>query len=513
MFSVDEAFDLYSDYLSFVYSLHRCSSDWFGVRFGVLVQETRGDWLEIAETVKFITTTRLRASALHFKKDLQLIADNSEKIAAKIVYSVDFLGIEVHIKKTNYSLDRLYAFDEFPIPVVAGKFAETLRSSIFEALNDTQYQLAIQEMQEGLLAHDFGIALTHYKESKPLFNKVDFSFSLKGGAGSVSMNIKTWASLGKRILAPIRNLFTVKRNVSKTSPAIGILVGIFFVLLGIGVVWGAQNVGLMEQFLQHNQSTFFIILVVMWLSVYVVASIQNPAEEINGEVYLKQAKTGANKPIQIPSFSVYEHAVADKKQALENQQNSTDVYERTYSQVWAKLRKIVGGEMEKYGNGIFSFQFLPLYQRAFDYITQQPETDDACLPVIRYILLKRLRRTIEHISALDEFANKHQINPKLYIALFDAEIRLDIDTQVRYTSLTINELYQEIDKQAVYPIVGKEDEALQAFMAGKLQEMQDDIFLEDLAEINLEYKKILLSCSKARKLSYHFSIFNPFFKT
>ncbi|TAE16085.1 MAG: hypothetical protein EAZ95_07980 [Bacteroidetes bacterium] len=487
IFTVDEAFDLYSDYLSFTYRLHKYPSKWFDI----LIQESQTDWLDVAETVKFITTTRLRASALHFRKDLQLIADNSEKIAAKIVYSVDFLGIEVHIKKTNYSLDRLYAFDEFPIPAVAGKFAETLRSYIFEALNDTQYQLAIQEMQEGLLAHDFGIALAHYKESKPLFNKVDFSFSLKGGAGSVSMNIKTWASLGKRVLAPIRKLFTVKRDVSKTSPAIGIAVGIFFVLLGGGIVWWAKFADELKYIVPLVIVGAIPVLILFLLVVLILNARQFKVVRIDGEEFLVNRSEIGYKPknIQINRFSVYQYALADKKQALEKLKNSTDVYERTYSEVWAELRKTVGRKVEQYRNGSLFFWFLELYQKAFDYIIQQPETDEACLPVIRYILLKRLKKSIEHFDALDKFANEHRITPKLYIVLFDAETRLDIDMSAHYPNSTIHELYQKIDKQAIYPLVGKEDKALHAFMVGKLQALQDDIFLEDLAELNREYTK------------------------
>lgn len=79
----------------------------------------------------------------------------------------------------------------------------------------------------------------------------------------------------------------------------------------------------------------------------------------------------------------------------------------------------------------------------------------------------------------------------MYIALFDVETQSDIEAYSRYTSPTVHDLHQIIDKQAIYPIVGKEDEALHAFMAGKLQAMQDDIFLEELAELKLEYTKNL----------------------
>lgn len=490
IFTVDEAFDLYSDYLSFVYRLHKYPSKWFDI----LIQESQTDWLDVAETVKFITTTRLRASALHFRKDLQLIADNSEKIAAKIVYSVDFLGIEVHIKKTNYSLDRLYAFDEFPIPAVAGKFAETLRSYIFEALNDTQYQLAIQEMQEGLLAHDFGIALAHYKESKPLFNKVDFSFSLKGGAGSVSMNIKTWASLGKRVLAPIRKLFTVKRDVSKTSPAIGIAVGIFFVLLGGGIVWWAKFADELKYIVPLVIVGAIPVLILFLLVVLILNARQFKVVRIDGEEFLVNRSEIGYKPknIQINRFSVYQYALADKKQALENLKNSTDVYERTYSEVWAGLQEMLQKNIKDGNKGyyVYSSNILSYYKICFDYLVQKPKIDDVCLSVIYYILLKRIKKSVQDFCALAEFVTKHQISATFYVTLFNEEMVLGVKIDdFSETSSKFNAFYQKIDKQAIYPIVGKEDKALHAFMLGKLQALRDDIFLEDLAELNREYTK------------------------
>ena len=481
-FTIDEAFDLYSNYLSFLYGLQKFDSKWFSP-----LTFQSADWTDVVEAVKFVVVTRLRASALHFRKDLHIIAQNSERIAAKIMYAVDFLGIKVLITKTNYSLDRLYAFDEFPIPVFVGKLAETLKAYVFEALNDTQYQLAIQEMQEGLLAHDFKVVLEHYKQSKPIFNKVDFSFSLKGGAGSVSMHIKTWASLGKRIA-----------TFFATPQVVSISVVAFFVSVAILAVWGIPHIdwGWVQFNIDSISSVFSLSFLVFILYIVISSNLEFETKVVDGEVFMtkRSERTYTKKIIHISrSNSTYAYILAEKRQYAEAQAQSENPFERIYGTLWVQLNK----QMEKgryhqrisiSDDALSVSNFLGLCQEAYVCIGKL-ESAEVSLPVMRYLFFKRLHGVMQMLFALYNFAKKSNLRHlTYYIPFFDMEKTIPFLLLGHMDSLKERQIYTQITEKMIYPILGEEDEELRLFLVGKLQEMQADTFSAELAELTEAYQ-------------------------
>ena len=481
-FTIDEAFDLYSNYLRFLYGLQKFDSTWFSP-----LTFQSADWTEVVEAVKFVVVTRLRASALHFRKDLHIIAQNSERIAAKIMYAVDFLGIKVLITKTNYSLDRLYTFDEFPIPVFVGKLAETLKAYVFEALNDTQYQLAIQEMQEGLLAHDFKVVLEHYKQSKPLFNKVDFSFSLKGGAGSVSMHIKTWASLGKRIAA----FFA-------TPQVVSISVVTFFVSLAGLVVWGIPHIdwrwlefdsgNLMAFIFLGAFVSFILYMLVRTLVEFKIEIVDE--QEYGQEVFFtkRSEKTYTKKIIHIMRPSAYAYILAEKRQYTEAQAESENPFERIYGTLWIQLSKqMEKGRYHQLTTLSVSDEFLGLCREAYACIAEL-KSEEVSLPVMRYLFFKRLHNVMQMFFALCNFAKKYNLrNLTYYMPFFDMEKTI-LFSLGHVDSLKERQIYTQITEKMIYPILDEEDEELRLFLVGKLQEMQADTFSAELAELTEAYQ-------------------------
>ncbi len=489
VFTVDEAFDLYSTYLSFLYDLEKYPSQWFGTA----VDDIKYDWLEVVETIKLAVVTRLRASALHFKKDLQIIADNSERISAKIVYAVDFLGIKVHINHTNYSLERLYAFDDFAIPAVAGKFAVLLRAYIFQALNDTQYLLAIQDMQDGLLAQDFKVALEHYKGSNPVFNKVDFSFTLKGGAGTVSMNIKTWASLGKRMLAPVRKLFTVNRKTQRLNPIVGISIGAFFVGFSSFIVWAILNTNWLTYMAENAESFgggFVVLLILAFVSLAIWSSNEFEVRMIDGEqVYVsKSDRTYVRHEVKIIRNSTYKYVLEGHKQTLEAHRESKNDLEKLYGEMWAYLQIKIQNELVRENYNTIA-DFLQLYQLGTHLIAEFGE-ENTVPTLLPYLFFKKLKKSLQHLLALVEFAHKHQIIPTFYITLFDVEKILTTpkDYQLSKFDWSARQLIARVNELIVYPILQEEEKFMYAFLEEKQQEMQADTFLEELAGLDEKFQ-------------------------
>ncbi|TAE17102.1 MAG: hypothetical protein EAZ95_07030 [Bacteroidetes bacterium] len=498
-FTVDEAFELYTHFLEFLYQLHTYPTWWFRLTCSPT------DWQEVAETVKFITITQLRASALHFKKDLQIIAENSGRISAKILYEVDFLRIKVHIKSTQYSLERLYAFDEYPIPVLVGKFSEFLKAQIFEALHNTAYQLATQQIQKGLLEHDLKVALEHYKQSNPIFNKIDFSFKLQGGAGAVSMDIRTWASVGKRVLAPLRNFVDDFGSISVglVAGSAGLVAIFFFVY-----IWTVVTSGNMKDFISFsnffkNMLSFFY-QTGLWLEKQhlfrplLLGGLTFGGYHIYKKIRRDLAKINrTQETLTLTRSNGYSYAVTEKKRVLGALKHSPEEPERIYYQCLGYIREESLEKWRKvedqdathilmvYENchtlikRIFEQNVFLLSDEAFAYI--QP---------LKYLIFRRLKASLGNFVAfVNAFAKTEQdkAHCQYYLPFLGIENKEYVASFHRKSKELHESATRQMEKnspQIAYPII--EDKKMQTFIALRIQEIQNDSLLEELAQMQEE---------------------------
>jgi hypothetical protein len=488
-FTVDEAFELYAHFLEFLYQLHTYPTWWFRLTCSPT------DWQEVVETVKFITITQLRASALHFKKDLQIIAENSDRISAKILYEVDFLRIKVHIKSTQYSLERLYAFDEHPIPVLVGKFSEFLKAQIFEALHNTAYQLATQQIQKGLLEHDLKVALEHYKQSNPIFNKIDFSFKLQGGAGAVSMNIRTWASVGKRFFAPVRKLISTLNSevelengktvtVNTSLPLLVFLGGLF-----ISMIVGTFHSFFYEMCLWLDNNFIWQPMLAGILalgSYHIYKKIRKDLKKINQ----------TQETLTLTRSDGYSYAVTEKKRVLGALKHSPEELDQIYYQCLGYIREeslekwrrvedqdathilVVYENCHTLIKRIFEQNVFLLSKEAFVYM--QP---------LEYLMLRRLRTSLENFVAFVSAFKTEQDKAKCqyYLPFLGIENKEDVASFCRKSKALQERATKQMEKispKIAYPII--EDKKMQAFIALRIQEIQNDSLLEELAQMQEE---------------------------
>jgi hypothetical protein len=509
IFKIDEAFGLYSDYLAFLYRLGDLASFWFEKK-----NYTVSDWKEVLETVKFVVVTRLRASALHFRKDLRIIAQNSELISAKIMYHIDFLEADVRIKSTQYSLERLFIFDELPIPTVVGKFAETLRSYIFEALENTEYQLATQEMQDGLLKQDFRTALIHYKESNPIVNKVDISFSLQGGAGKVSMDIKTWATLGKRMLHPFKRFFKAigdfvnveitaqtqekvitdywqgdyeyQETTATYRPILAILAGGGIIGSIVFVIWLIASGGFFALIAKYP--IFKLIFAVGLTSgiCYGVWRAYKGYHELN-QAQPEQTELVISRP------SDWERVLADKQDALEAKAYSEDEWERAYHAIMTELQNKFKNYADIYlavDNALL--RVLDVYQAFLQALRKEVErfqdVSGVNISALKYLILKRLQISLQHFKAVERCLHTKQITFLGYFSLLNiqANIATYYDQRRNAWQETMQKITQDIEKEATKMLtqISQDKEAMQ-FVGKMLEEVRDDHFIEELHALSV----------------------------
>lgn len=489
-FTVDEAFDLYANFLEFLYQLHTYPTLWFE---GTCLPT---DWREVTETVKFITTTQLRASALHFKKDLQIIANNSERISAKILYEVDFLGIKVNIKSTRYSLDRLFAFDENPIPVVVGKFSEQLKAQIFEALHHTEYQLATQQLQKGLLEHDLQTALEHYQKSNPIFNKIDFSFKLQGGAGAVSMQIRTWASVGKRVLAPVRNFMNYFGGTLNSDEIENRINSSLFILVVFFITFINVILALKIDVISFVKQTY------LWLEKYyilkplVLSALGLGGYRIYTTIRRDLQKINQNQAVQnYIRSNDYEYSVNEKKRALRAFKHSPDVPERIYHECLSYIREAI---LESWNT--FEEQNAPsillLYERC-NYLLKRIFQDNALhlleeefgyMQPLKYLIQRRATASFECFVAYIHTINNKNNTTQYYLPFLGIERLAEVHFfDAKKFDTKAQAIRSKLAENLAYPLI--EDHKLRIFVEKKLEEMQQDTLLEELAQIQQEEYK------------------------
>lgn len=207
---VQNAFDVYSKFLAVIYYLARVPSTWFSE----LAYEPQ-DRHELIEALMYIQILKLKASVSHFKKDILLVSEKARNLSKSILYFIDFLGIEVKVVGKEYDLNRLDVYDEVYLPTFAGKFAPLLNQYMTDELAQEDYQVVLREMQESVLAHDLGKAIQHYKNHNTLTSRADINFALRGGAGIVRLDIRSW--INRLLVGDFNKVFLVSLTLLVTG--------------------------------------------------------------------------------------------------------------------------------------------------------------------------------------------------------------------------------------------------------------------------------------------------------
>lgn len=405
---IDTAFNMFSQYLAGIYNLEKYPYSWFYEKSYNLAERT-----DIINAVEYVYVVKLKASVSHFKKDLQIIAEKAEKLPKKMTYFIELLGVEVNIPNTNFSLERLYTYDEIPMPVFTSKFDEALRVYLFEQLSNEDYLLAVREMQEAVLAHDLETALLHYRQSQTLTNKVDISFLLKGGAGMVKLEIKSWLNTLLTSQSSIFHEDTAWKPPQRSPVGKDVTRGTqsFFMYLVAFVVWGFMMIFLRNI---NREDLAMVFTGFLGFAVVIIKALleddklrpeMHEQEKKDVLVIASNFKTFKRKQAE-QSFAQYQNLIQEKQaeRAYWGKEGNT------FDKILYRFQQIVIARVGEY-DLLYPDYMQDLYDMGISKIhtlqTQDlaeflmPEEEkEICLDVMKYLLQQKIRKAYHHFKRL-----------------------------------------------------------------------------------------------------------------
>jgi hypothetical protein len=395
-----EVLELFAKYKASTEYLTSHPSAWF---YPQAYQEAERS--EIIEAVIYLFSLRLHASMVHFMQDMRLILSHTKDLSHKIIYFIEFLGIEVHVGK--YEITPTFgSFSPPTPPIFKTVLAPYLHEYLAYQTTQQDYHKALQVMQESVLANDLTHTLKHYKKSKRFTNIVELSFSLKGGAGIAKLSIKSWLS----------RIFDIKLP-SKKLAGIFLLLAILTQILGKG--WSFQVM----------LSQFFYFSMFLSLAHYLIALIRNE-EDKNEEEHRLEREKNYKQEMYIQQ---YEHLLKDKKEDKKAVLLAKHIGEQVENYMLKTLEEEIRFQAGHYPNYI-----LELFEKQIHSLIQFKAEDIPDLEVLeatafdkqmilevgKYLILRKIGKSFEHFTTVLACLIAQQTVGKYYVSHLHKECAL-----------------------------------------------------------------------------------------